>query len=116
MPGLGTWSLRSCGEEPDVVRRGIDDWRRCCCYHGLVPAKSKSRSVQVGHWVWSRSMMLPTHDKLPFPYCSAIQTTASEVAVPASLRLGPAGERPNRGGKRSTELLARLGLACLIPK
>lgn len=72
--------------------------------------------VKVAVWVWSRSMMLPTHDKLPFPYCSAIQTTASEVAVPASLRLGPAGERPNCGGKGSTELLARLGLACLIPK
>ena len=60
--------------------------------------------------------MLPTHDKLPFLYYATIQTTSSEVAVPASWRLGPAGERPNCGGKGSTELLARLGLACLIPK
>lgn len=42
MPGLG--SLRRCREEPDVVRLGSDDYRRCCC-HDLVPAKSKSRSV-----------------------------------------------------------------------
>jgi hypothetical protein len=39
--------------------------------------------------------MLPTHDKLPFPYCSAIQTTALEAAKPRREEIdriaGPAG-------------------------